>query len=69
MKSNKVFQIELCPEDAQRILNGLKLLEDQLHRQIDECNTDQQKSVAWLEWSYTSELLFMLDNTFDVDVW
>jgi hypothetical protein len=68
-KPNKVFNIELCPEDAQRILNGLKLLEDQLHRQIDECNTDEQKDVAWLEWTYASELLFMMDDIFDIEMW
>lgn len=69
MKPNKVFQIELCQEDAQRILNGLKLLEDQAHRMIDDCVTNDQKDVAWLEWSYTSELLYLLDNKFDVDMW
>ena len=69
MKSNKVFQIELCQEDAQRILNGLKLLEDQLHRQIDDCVTEDQKNVAWLEWSYVSELLYLLDDKFDVNMW
>jgi hypothetical protein len=66
---NKIITLELCQEDAQRILNGLKLLEDQLHRQIDECDSAEQKDVAWLEWTCASELLYMLDNTFDLDVW
>jgi hypothetical protein len=69
MKSNKVFNIELCKEDAQRILEGLKLLEEQVQQQIDDSNTNQQKDVAWLEWSYTSELLYMMDNILDVDLW
>ena len=69
MKQNKVFQLELCPEDAQRILQGLKLLEDQLHRQCDECNSPEQKDVAYLEWTYASELLYMMDNIFDPEMW
>jgi hypothetical protein len=69
MKSNKVFQLELCPEDAQRIIQGLELLKDQLHKQIDDCITEDQKSVAWLEWSYTSELIYMLEDKFDLSMW
>ncbi len=68
-KSNKVFQLELCPEDAQRILNGLEHLKDQLHKQIDDCITEDQKSVAWLEWSYVSELHYDLETKFRLDVW
>ena len=66
---NKVFQVELCKEDAQRILNALQLLKDQSYKLIDDCETEEQKTVAWLEWSYTSELLYNLDYQFDVSVW
>lgn len=69
MKPNKVFQIELCPEDAQRILSGLQLLKDQLQQQVDQCDTEEQKGVAWLEWSYASELLYMMEDKFDLNVW
>lgn len=66
---NKVFQVELCREDAQRILNALQLLKDQSYKLIDDCETEEQKTIAWLEWSYTSELLYNLDYQFDVSVW
>ena len=66
---NKVFQVELCKEDAQRILNALQLLKDQSYKLIDDCETEEQKTIAWLEWSYTSELLYNLDYQFDVSVW
>ena len=64
---NKVFQLELCQEDAQRILNGLELLKQQTHQQIDECKDEQQQTVAWLEWSYVSELLYDLEFKFRFD--
>ena len=69
MKSNKVFSLELCPEDAQRILSGVQLLKDQLQQQIDLCDTEEQKNVAWLEWTYASELLYMLEDKFDLEMW
>ena len=62
---NKVFQIELCKEDAQRILNALQLHKDQSYKLIDECETEEQKNVAWLEWSYISELHDMMSCIFD----
>lgn len=69
MKSNKVFQLELCPEDAQRIIQGLELLRVQCHKQLEVCNTDEQKNVAWLEWSYVSELAYMLEDKFEFNCW
>ena len=69
MKQNKVFQVELCPEDAQRILSGLQLLKDQLQQQVDQCDTNAQKDVAWLEWTYASELLYMMEDKFDLEMW
>lgn len=69
MKSNKVFQIELCQEDAQRIINSLELYKDQCRQFIDDCITEEQKSTAWLEWSYVSELLYMMEDKFDVNQW
>jgi hypothetical protein len=67
--TNKVFQIELCKEDAQRILNALQLLKDQSYKLIDDCETEEQKTIAWLEWSYTSELLYDMEYKFDVPQW
>ena len=69
MKQNKVFQLELCPEDAQRIIQGLELLRVQCHQQLKVCDTDGQKNVAWLEWSYVSELAYMLEDKFDLEMW
>ena len=69
MKSNKVFQLELCPEDAQRIIQGLELLRVQCQQQLKVCDTDEQKNVAWLEWSYVSELAYMLEDKFDLEMW
>jgi len=69
MKPNKVFQIELCPEDAQRIIQGLELLRLQTHKQIESCDTEEQKNVAWLEWSYVSELAYMMEDKFDLEMW
>jgi len=69
MKPNKVFQIELCLEDAQRIIQGLELLRVQTYKQIELCDTEEQKNVAWLEWSYVSELAYMMEDKFDLDLW
>jgi|688.fasta_scaffold00896_38 hypothetical protein len=69
MKSNKVFQIELCKEDAQRILNSLELLKRQTKQQINDCKDDETKTIAWLEWSYISELHYDLDCKFRLDTW
>lgn len=69
MKPNKVFQIELCQEDAQRIIQGLELLRLQAYKQIESCDTDEQKNVAWLEWSYVGELAYMMEDKFDLEMW
>lgn len=66
---NKVFQIELCKEDAQRILDGVQLLKQQTHQQLNECKDEKQQSIAWLEWSYISELLFDLECKFHLESW
>jgi hypothetical protein len=66
---NKVFQLELCPEDAQRIINALQLLRSHCQELIDHSDTQMQKDVAWIEWSYVSELLSELEAKFELDVW
>jgi len=68
MKQNKVFQLELCPEDAQRIIQGLELLRTQTYKQLEACETEEQESVAWLEWSYVSELAYMLEDKFEFNL-
>lgn len=66
---NKVFTIELCQEDAQRIINGLNDYKDKVNVMIDECEDELCKDAAWLEWSYVSELLYNLEYVFDVNNW
>lgn len=69
MKSNKVFKIELCQEDAQRIILALDSYRDKCNKLIEQCDTDEQKNVAWLEWSYVSELAYMMEDKLSPDVW
>ena len=69
IKTNKVFQIELCQEDAQRIINSIELYKDHCKQLIDQCVTEEQKSTAWLEWSYVSELVYMMEDILDVNRW
>lgn len=69
MKQNKVFQIELCQEDAQRIILALDHYTDKCEQLINQCDTDDQKDAAWLEWSYVRELAYMLEDKFDLSMW
>jgi len=69
MKKNKVFKIELCQEDAQRIILALELSKQLYNTVIEQCDTEEQKNVAWLEWSYISELAYMMEDVLDVDQW
>lgn len=66
---NKVFQIEFCKEDAQRIITALELLKKQSYELISNCKDDVQCDVAWLEWSYVVGLIDMLEYKFDLDGW
>ena len=66
---NKVFNIELCQEDAQRIILALDSYKDKCEQVINQCMTEEQKSAAWLEWSYVSELAYMMEDVLDVDQW
>lgn len=69
MKQNKVFKIELCQEDAQRIILALDTYKQQCNKVIAQCENEDQKSVAWLEWSYVTELAYMLEDILDVNHW
>jgi hypothetical protein len=69
LPTNKVFTIELCKEDAQRILGALVDYKVNCYKMIDECEDEQCKEVSWLEWSYVSELLYELEHIFDVEMW
>lgn len=69
MKPNKVFQLELCQEDAQRIILALDDYKDKCEKLISQCVTEEQKNAAWLEWSYVSELAYMMEDKFDLDLW
>lgn len=69
MKQNKVFKIELCQEDAQRIIQSLELYRDKCNTVVEQCDTKEQKNVAWLEWSYATELAYMLEDVLDVNHW
>ena len=68
-KQNKVFQIELCQEDAERILIALELLRSKvlhLAQTDDPCHTNE---TPWLEYSYVSELLNDMEHKLDIDQW
>lgn len=66
---NKVFQIELCKSDAQRILDALELLRSKVLHDAQNTDPNYSNEFAWLEFSYVSELLNDLDCKFDVDLW
>lgn len=66
---NKIFQIELCKEDAQRIVDALELLKHQTYQQIELGKDEEHKTITWLEWSYISELLYNLEYKFDLECW
>lgn len=68
-KPNKVFNIELCPEDAQRIITALEVYKDKCNQFIEQCDTEDQKNTALLEWTYVSELAIMMENNFNLDSW
>jgi hypothetical protein len=67
--TNKVIQVELCKEDAQRIINAMEDYKAKCHSFIDTCDDEQSKEVAWLEWSYVSELAYMMEDKFDLEMW
>jgi hypothetical protein len=69
MRSNKVFQLELCYEDAQRIILALEDYKVKCEQVIEQCDDDLCKDAAWLEWSYVSELAYMMEDKFDLDLW
>ena len=64
MKQNKVIKIELCQEDAIRILKGvweLRIHEYSKARQVDP-NGDKES--AWIEYEYVTALWGELDEKF-----
>lgn len=69
MNQNKVFQIELCKEDVERILLSLENHRTKCYAMIDECESEDDKDSAWLEWSYVTELHSMLQDKFSVNCW
>lgn len=68
-KTNKVFQIELCQEDAQRIILALDLYKDQCDQLVEQCDSEDQKNVAWSEYHYVSELAYMMEDILGVNQW
>jgi hypothetical protein len=69
LSSNKLITLELCKEDALRIIDAMEDYKVKCHSFIDTCDDEQSKEVAWLEWSYVSELLYDLEHTFDLELW
>jgi hypothetical protein len=67
--SNKVFTLELSQEDAHRIILALDDYKEKCDKIIRVCDTEEQKHAAWLEWSYVSELAYMIEDKFDVEMW
>ena len=66
---NKTFSIELCKEDAQRIIYALSDYKWKCLKLIDQCDDELSKETAWLEWSYAAELLYLVEDKFDVELW
>lgn len=69
MKANKVFQIELCEEDAQRIILAFDSYTDKCEQLMNQCDTEDQKDAAYLEYTYVRELMYYLEHTFDLSEW
>lgn len=63
---NQTYNIELCQEDIHRIINGLYLLKDNQQLAIDDSSDENNQTKLWLEWSYISELVSMLEHKFDL---
>ena len=68
-KQNKVFQIELCQEDAERILVALELLRSKVLHTAQTTDPSYSNEVPWLEFSYVSELLNDMDHKLNVEQW
>jgi hypothetical protein len=66
---NKVFQIELCKEDAERILVSLELLRSKVLHFAQTTDPSYSKETPWLEFSYVSELLNDMEHKLDIDQW
>jgi hypothetical protein len=68
-KQNKVFQIELCQEDAQRIIDALELLRSKVLHTAQTTDPSYSNEVPWLEFSYVSELLNDMECKLNVNQW
>jgi hypothetical protein len=68
-KQNKVFQIELCQEDAQRIIDALELLRSKVLHFAQTTDPSYSNEVSWLEFSYVSELLNDMEHKLNIDQW
>lgn len=69
MSKNKTFSIELCKEDAQRIINALNDYKWKCNKLIEQCDDELSKETAWLEWSYVCDLAYMMEDVLDVELW
>lgn len=68
-EQNKVFQIELCKEDAERILVALELLRSKVLHFAQTTDPSYSKEAPWLEFSYVSELLNDMEHKLNIDQW
>ena len=68
-KQNKVFNIELCKEDAERILVALELLRSKVLHFAQTTDPSYSKETPWLEFSYVSELLNDMECKLNVNQW
>jgi hypothetical protein len=68
-EQNKVFQIELCKEDAERILVALELLRSKVLHFAQTTDPSYSKETPWLEFSYVSELLNDMECKLNIDQW
>jgi hypothetical protein len=64
MKENKVFQLELCEEDAVRILKGVWELRIHEYNKARQEDPSGYKESAWIEYEYVSALWGELDEKF-----
>jgi hypothetical protein len=68
-KQNKVFQIELCHNDAERILVALELLRSKVLHFAQTTDSSYSNETPWLEYSYVCELLNDMECKLDIDQW
>lgn len=61
---NKVFEIELCQEDAVRILKGVWELRIHEYNKARQSDPSGEQESEWIEYEYVCALWGMLEEKF-----